>query len=423
MARGALWIALGGWLAAGPAAARQAATLPAIVRVEVVDEERLDPPVVWALPAGAEVQSVTVVETTGGVERSVPCQVDPLTRHVWWQASGRLPAGSVRTYRVQADAGGPAAPVGVEAVDLEHVVELRWQGRMLTRYHKAHVVPPPGISARFGRSAHLHPVATLQGSVVTDEMPPDHAHQSGIFLAYTRTQFAGRSVDFWNLAGGQGRVRFVKLKHAGGGPLFAQLVVAHEHVALDPASEPEQLGDQTGGTVVLIEEWNLRAGQVDPQAGLWCLDIVSTIRCAGDEPLVLPQYHYGGMAVRGARGWTPDQVQFLTSEGQGRIEGNHARLRWCQMRGPVEGRSAGIVLMTHPDNFRFPEPLRIHPTMPYMVYTPSFLGDWEIVPGRPHVSRYRFVIHDGELPPERIERAWRDFAHPLVARTDQPAAP
>jgi len=93
------------------------------------------------------------------------------------------------------------------------------------------------------------------------------------------------------------------------------------------------------------------------------------------------------------------------------------------MRGPVDGHAAGIVLMTHPDNFRFPEPLRIHPTMPYMVYTPSFLGDWEIVPGRPHVSRYRFIIHDGELPPERIERAWRDFAHPLVAQTVGRAAP
>jgi hypothetical protein len=324
---------------------------------------------------------------------------------------------------VQADTSEVVAPVAVEAANLAEVVELRWQGKMLARYHKAHVAPPPGISARYGRSGHLHPVATLQGSVVTDEMPPDHAHQSGIFLAYTRTQFAGRSVDFWNLAGGQGRVRFAKLKHASGGPLFAQLVVEHEHVALDPTAEAPHLGAEAGGTVALLEEWNLRAGQVDPQAGLWCLDIVSTIRCAGNQPLVLPQYHYGGMAIRGARGWTPEHVRFLTSEGQGRLEGNHARVRWCQMRGPVEGRSAGIVLMTHPSNFRFPEPLRIHPTMPYMVFTPSFLGDWEIVPSRPHVSHYRFVIHDGELPQERIERAWRDFAYPLVARTEGPAAP
>ena len=71
--------------------------------------------------------------------------------------------------------------------------------------------------------------------------------------------------------------------------------------------------------------------------------------------------------------------------------------------------------MTHPGNFRSPEPLRIHPTMPYMVYTPSFLGDWEITPRAPHVSRYRFVIHDGVLPAETIERLWKDYAEPLTA--------
>jgi hypothetical protein len=405
------------------AAAEQATTLPVTVRVEAGDVERIDAPVVWPLPAGLDVQPLTVVETTAGNEQRVPCQVDSLTRRVWWQARGRLPAGSTRTYRVQASAGEVAPPAAVEAANLGDVVELRWQGRVLARYHQAHVEPPPGMDARFGRSAHLHPVATLQGVVVTDEMPPDHAHQSGIFLAYTRTQFAGRSVDFWNLASGQGRVRFARLKHLASGPLFAQLVVEHEHVVLDPAADPQNRGVTTGGTTALIEEWNVQAGQIDPRAGLWCLDIVSTIRCASDQPLHLPQYHYGGMAIRGARSWLPSQVQFLTSEGQGRLEGNHTRPRWCQMRGPVEGRAAGIVLMTHPENFRFPEPLRIHPTMPYMVYTPSFLGDWDLVPQRPHVSRYRFVIHDGELPPERIEQGWTHFAHPLVARVDRPATP
>lgn len=423
MRRAVGWIGLAGLFWVTPAGAAETALLPVMVRVEVTDAERVDPPVVWSLPAGIDAQALEVVEISPSGEQSVPCQLDPWSRQLWWQARGRLPAGAVRTYRVQARSAEAATPVAVEVVETPDVVEICWQRRTLASYHKAHVVPPPGMNPRYGRSAHLHPVATLQGTVVTDEMPPDHAHQSGIFLAYTRTQFAGRPVDFWNLAGGQGRVRFAKLRHAGGGPLFAQLVVEHEHVALDPAADPQYLASQTGGTTVLVEEWNLRAGQIDPQDGLWCLDLVSTIRCASDTPLQLPQYHYGGMAIRGARGWTPQAVQFLTSEGQGRLEGNHTRPRWCQMRGPVEGRVAGVVLMTHPDNFRFPEPLRIHPTMPYMVYTPSFLGDWEIVPGRPHRSRYRFVIHDGELPLERIERAWRDFAHPLVARTVNPAVP
>ena len=70
--------------------------------------------------------------------------------------------------------------------------------------------------------------------------------------------------------------------------------------------------------------------------------------------------------------------------------------------------------MTHPTNFRFPEPLRIHPTMPYMVYTPSFLGNWEITPAAPHNSRYRFVIHDGNLSAETLQHLWQDYAQSPV---------
>lgn len=423
MRRATDWAVLGALLVAGLRGglrAEEAVRWPVSLRVEATGMDRRAPLVCWTLPAGIEVPPLELTEIAGDFERAIPCQFDPVERKLWWRAEGLLPAGSARTYRVQPRADGEPGGTRVEAIDRAGVVEFRWNGRYLARYHKAHVTPPEGMNPRFGRSGHLHPVATLSGSVVTDEMPPDHAHQSGIFLAYTRTQFAGRPVDFWNLAAGQGRVRFARLLLASSGPLFAQVMVEHEHVALDPAAPPEQTGAEDGGTPVLRERWLIRAGQVDAESGFWCLDILSTIRCAGDEPLKLPQYHYGGMALRGARGWTPDQVQCLTSLGQGRLEGNHTRPRWGQMRGPVDGRVAGIVLMTHPDNFRFPEPLRIHPTMPYMVYTPSHPGDWEIVPGKPHVSRYRFVIHDGELPAEAIDEVWHDFAHPLVAQVVPP---
>jgi hypothetical protein len=121
------------------------------------------------------------------------------------------------------------------------------------------------------------------------------------------------------------------------------------------------------------------------------------------------------MAIRAARSWTPQHVDFLTSEGDNRLKGNHTRPRWCDIHGQIDGRPVGIALLTHPTNFRFPEPLRIHPTMPYMVYTPSFLGDWEIRPGMPSQTRYRFIIHDDNLSAESLEQLWQDFANPLIA--------
>jgi hypothetical protein len=301
--------------------------------------------------------------------------------------------------------------------DSDKALTVRALNGPLLRYNKAHVEPPEGANERYGRSAHLHPVFSPSGAVVTDELPPDHYHQSGIFLAYTRTRFEGRDVDFWNLAGGKGRVRFKSLKVLASGSVFGEFQTEHEHVDLTTTGDPSEIGRTSGGKVALLEDWNVRLWPgLDPS--YWVMDIASSQRCATDSPLVLPEYHYGGMAIRAAREWTPGKVTFLTSEGDERIKGNHTRPKWCDIRGQVEGKPAGIALMTHPANFRFPEPLRIHPTMPYMVYTPQVLGAFEIKPGQPHQVQYRFVIHDGALSPQTLDRLWQDFAEPLQAVTE-----
>ena len=62
--------------------------------------------------------------------------------------------------------------------------------------------------------------------------------------------------------------------------------------------------------------------------------------------------------------------------------------------------------------------MRLHPTEPFFCFTPSQLGDWEIAPGKPFVSHYRFIIADG--PPDKTElnRLWKDYAHPPSAKIE-----
>src|SRR6185436_3329477 len=107
---------------------------------------------------------------------------------------------------------------------------------------------------------HLHPVRTPSGAIVTDQFPPDHAHQSGIFFAYTKTKFEDRDVDFWNLAGGKGRVRFKELKGISSGPVFGEIQALHEHVDLSAENANKKSPDDgiTGGKVALIEDWDVR---------------------------------------------------------------------------------------------------------------------------------------------------------------------
>jgi hypothetical protein len=390
------------------------AKLPLKLIVEAGSSDRVDALASFALPQSLAGSTLRLIETTGGKDSPVRAQIDSSTGRLYWIAAGKTATGSKRTYRLESGsaANGPAVIVS----DSADAVEATFEGKSLLRYNKAHVEPPAGINPKFGRSAHLHPVRTPSGAIVTDELPPDHLHQSGIFLAFTKTQFEGRDVDFWNLAGGKGRVRFKELKGVSSGPLFGGIQTVHEHVDLTAPGETTEIGKTSGGKVALIENWDVRIWPAGWKAGYWLLDITSRIECASDSPLSLPEYHYGGMAIRAAREWTPQHVSFLTSEGDERIKGNHTRPRWCDIHGSIDGKAAGVALMTHPSNFRFPEPLRIHPTMPYMVYTPSFLGPWDIRPGQPYESRYRFVIHDGEMTAETLERLWRDFAEPLVGK-------
>jgi hypothetical protein len=388
--------------------------LPLALKIAAGDRERNDALATFAVPASlASARTLRLIETIGGREVSVPVQFDQADSRLWWVASRATPAGSTRTYRLEQ--GTPTDSVPIKIVDSDRTVEAVWEGQPLLRYNKAHIEPAAGVNPRYGRSAHLHPVWTTSGAIVTDELPPDHLHQSGIFLSYTKTQFEGRDVDFWNLGGGKGRVRFKSLTSTASGPVFGQIRAVHEHVDLTAGGDKSEIGKTTSGKVALTEAWDLRIWNVGQRAGIWMFDVNSAASCASDSLLELPEYHYGGMAIRAAREWTPQHVQFLTSEGDERIKGNHTRPKWCDIHGLVDGKYAGVTMLTHPSNFRFPEPLRIHPTMPYMVYTPSFLGDWQITPGTPHVSRYRFIIHASELSAETLHRLWQDFAEPLVA--------
>jgi hypothetical protein len=148
-------------------------------------------------------------------------------------------------------------------------------------------------------------------------------------------------------------------------------------------------------------------------------DLELTQTCATNDPVLLPKYHYGGFGFRGADAWNGpgDAALFLTSEGiTDRIKGNDTRGRWCYLGGKLEGAIAGTAVLGHPDNFRAPQPLRLHPNMPYFSYVPQQLGDFAIEPGKAYVARFRFIVADGAPDRARIEAYWNAYATPLIVK-------
>ena len=416
----------------GPAAV--AADL--VIEVDAGGHDRLDTPLRIEIPKDPGASSPSYALEALDSRRLVAGQAG--LNELIWKLEAPLPAGSKRRYRLKTiptpDArrdlpptviGDPSAfkTAGsrLEFSADPDIIPLKLDGRTILAYHKTVTEPPAGIDPLYKRSGFLHPLATRSGLVVTDDFPPEHAHQHGLFFAWVNSTFDGRKVDFWNQHTKTGRVgndtgrpgpTFV------GGPFAADL---HASLLHEDTTAP-------GGPVpVLLEGWDLRVYNVP---GCVLIDFKSELRCAGAKPLTLNKHIYGGLGYRGNRRWGDPTVKgndppdpsksghsdFLTSEGKRRGDGNHTRPRWADLSGEVDGKVGGLTILDHPTNFRFPQPVRLHPNMPYLSFAPEVLGEFEIVPGREYVSRYRLIAHDGPPDPKLIERIWDDYADPPRVR-------
>jgi hypothetical protein len=331
-----------------------------------------------------------------------------------WIDRQPLAAGAKRRYRLEPNTTPGSTSETARVINDGKALEVKVGDRPVLTYHEAIVESPKGIDSIFRKSGQIHPLLTPFGLSVTDDFPPDHAHQHGLFFAWVNTTFEGNHVDFWNQKDRSGQVTHAETLGTLSGPVFGQFVVRLRHA------------DTTGpGTPVpvLDEVWTVRVYNL---ADASLVDLESRQTCAGSKPLKINKYHYGGLGLRGNRQWfdptakgndPPDPSKsgasdFLTSEGKTRRDGNHTRPRWVDLSGRIDGKLAGVAILDHPGNFRFPQPVRLHPNKPYFCFAPMVLGEFSIEPGQTYVSRYRILAHDGPAETAAIEHAWHDYAEP-----------
>jgi hypothetical protein len=201
-----------------------------------------------------------------------------------------LKAGESRTYTLQP--GPVAAEPACSAQVTDHFIELTVRGKPVLRYNTAVVMPPEGADPAYARSGHIHPVWSPGGAIVTSEFPADHMHQHGIFNAWVNTSFEGRKVDFWNQAGKTGHIEHAAVVGTRSCEVFCEFTVELRHSDLTAPGGPKP---------VLKELWTVRAWNAE---GGNLFDIESRQTCVAETPLTLNEYHYGGMALRGAsRSW------------------------------------------------------------------------------------------------------------------------
>jgi hypothetical protein len=291
--------------------------------------------------------------------------------------------------------------------ETDDTIRVTLRGKPVLQYLKKSQPVPEGLPQHFRRSGYIHPVYTPTGQELTGDYPADHAHQHALYFAWVKSTFDGKNVDFWNQAKDLGRIEFREVVNLSREEQHVSFSVKHAFMV----KEREKWID------ALHEVWTVTVHQTPEDHFLF--DIVSVQRCASEEPLNLAEYHYGGMAFRGNyewlkekedRGIEPGDLQFLTSDGKDRWEGNHTRPNWVALSGQIDRQDVSATVFCSPKNFRAPQPVRIHPNKPYFCFSPMVEGSFTISPDEEYVSSYRYLVTSKAVDVNMIQKHWDEYA-------------
>lgn len=315
--------------------------------------------------------------------------------------------------------GKPAqhfSPVKVIASD--SFLTISNNDRNMLRYNYKTVYPPKGIDTAYRRSGFIHPLWSPHGQELTRINAPDHYHHWGLWNPWTYVLFEKDTVDFWNLYKKQGTVRFADFVSSTNGNVFASYKVLHQHVVFKKKGE---------GKVAINEVQSVKIYAQQKSQSYYIMDITIGLNCASESPVLLLEYRYGGLGLRATEAWDKNNSTTITSEGKNRKEADGSRARWCMVQGAVNNDHAGLVMMSYPTNYNYPEPLRVWPESMnnrgdvFLNFSPTKNMNWLINPGREYLLKYRLLVFNDEFSKEKAEAAWQHFANPplIIIRSDK----
>jgi hypothetical protein len=305
--------------------------------------------------------------------------------------------------------GKPMQSETVKASMNDGALVIHSGDKNLLQYYFKTVYPPEGVDTAFKRSGFIHPLWSPHGQILTRIQPPDHYHHYGIWNPWTHVEYEGDTVDFWNINSKQGTVRFANFVSIENGSVFSEFGALHEHVVFRKAGKEK---------VAMNELHNVRIYAPDKDHDSYIVDFNFLMNCADDSPVKLLEYRYAGLGWRTTEKWDNKNSMVLTSEGKTRKDADGSKARWCIVQGEIDNDYAGVVMMSFPTNYNFPEPLRIWPEDQYnrgdmfANFCPTKDMDWVLNPRKNYALRYRFLVFNGRFDKEKAESAWYYFAYP-----------
>ena len=361
---------------------------------------------------------LVLFEIDDGKETNIESQLDMKDGpKLWWKIKEKLWAGKSKSYSLRK---GPKSSEkessAIEVINENGNLVVKSHGKNVLQYNFKEASLPEGVSEIYNRAGYIHPLWSPKGEILTRIQPPDHYHHVGIWNPWTHTEYKGKVIDFWNLNKGEGTIKPSSVISTTSNNLYAGFSVLHDHIDLNGMTP-------LGFEIALKEEWNVRVWNVAKNA--WLIDFTSTMNCATDSALTITKYRYQGFGFRATEKWNDKTANLLTSEGKNKEDGNSTRARWCDVNGVSEFGTSGILFITHPSNYNYPEPIRIWPVGAnrgkgnvFFNFNPAMDRDWVLKPGSDYQLRYRMYVYDGKIDKLRAEKLWQDYAFPPKVSVD-----
>lgn len=345
---------------------------------------------------------------TKAVAQKFQIQTGETRRLVWLVAPGKKSPSTFELRSVDAVKKSPnSVTAGFQSISKNGLLTLKYQDKPLVGYQFGLMAAPEGVDASYGRSAFIHPLWSPKGQVLTRVQPDDHYHHYGIWNPWTHLSFRDKDVDLWNLAKKQGTVEFGGWTSRDEGDVFTEIQALHKHVVFTD--------EGTTRTTAMNELQTLRIYR--PQSDYYIMDMVIQLSAAGDDPVRLLKYRYGGFGWRATEQWHKGNSEVLSSGGQTRKNVDNTNGRWFYVQGEVDNDYAGAVVMSHTGNFNHPEPMRIWPIPDedrgdvFASFSPTKDRDWLIEPGKTYIQKYRFIVYNGKFNAKKANTAWQEYTN------------
>ncbi len=275
---------------------------------------------------------------------------------------------------------------------------------------------------------YFHPLATMDGAVLTDLRPGDHLWHRGLRFAWKKINGLE---GYWTWPDGEKRWPDKIMGHTD---VTAVKVLARDNFSArfelklnyHPPGEPADLSEKriievsapdekgnygiewrgvfTAGAKGAVLDRTPIEGEED---GKWFGGYAGLqFRVAGHEK-------YSTWTVSNSEGATvASKADSINKESRKSLEPLHGKpARWVDLTLDMsDGKTGGVTIMDHPENLRHPSPWHIAAMPHEFHHAPLFTGPYTLEAGKELPFEFRILIHPGQVDKVFTEKQWKDFS-------------